>query len=83
MGAHNVSRTVHAYGPVGGSAVVSHQSDSEGGHEFDEDDVKMFSGDREVLEVKPETPILEEVEESSDLHLTKSCHLLQMRLFSR
>ena len=32
-------------------------SDSEvGGHEFDEDDVDYYSGDREVLEVRPEQP---------------------------
>ena len=70
MGAHNKYRgTVHAYGPIfgTGSAVVSlTPSDSEvGGHEFDEDDVEYFSGDREVLEVKPETPVIGEVEEES------------------
>jgi 2-aminomuconate deaminase len=72
MGAHNKYRgTVHAYGPIfgTGSAVVSlTPSDSEvGGHEFDEDDVEYFSGDREVLEVKPETPTHDasDVEEES------------------
>ena len=70
MGAHNKYRgTVHAYGPIfgTGSAVVSlTPSDSEvGGHEFDEDDVDYFSGDREVLEVKPKTLVLEKVEEES------------------
>lgn len=74
MGAHNKYRgTVHAYGPIfgTGSAVVSlTPSDSEvGGHEFDEDDVEYFSGDREVLEVKPDAPVIENVdveEESSE-----------------
>ena len=72
MGAHNKYRgTVHAYGPIfgTGSAVVSlTPSDSEvGGHEFDEDDVEYFSGDREVLEVKPDAPVIEnlDVEEES------------------
>jgi len=68
MGAHNKYRgTVHAYGPIfgTGSAVVSlTPSDSEvGGHEFDEDDVDYFSGDREVLEVNPETPVYEALDE--------------------
>ena len=43
-------------------------SDSEvGGHEFDEDDVEYFSGDREVLEVKPDAPTIDnlDVEEES------------------
>lgn len=61
MGQHNRYRgTVHAYGPIfgTGSAVISLlPSDSEvGGHEFDEDDVDYYSGDREVLEVRPEQP---------------------------
>ena len=62
MGAHNKYRgTVHAYGPLfgTGSAVISLvPSDSEvGGHEFDEDDVDYYSGDREVLEVRPEVEV--------------------------
>ena len=71
MGAHNKYRgIVHAYGPIfgTGSAVVSlTPSDSEvGGHEFDEDDVEFFSGDREVLEVKPDSPVISDEEESSE-----------------
>ena len=42
-------------------------SDSEvGGHEFDEDDVEYFAGDREVLEVKPDAPVVSDEEESSE-----------------
>ena len=88
MGAHNKYRgTVHAYGPIfgTGSAVVSlTPSDSEvGGHEFDEDDVEYFSGDREVLEVKPDAPVIENLdveEESSESSSDDSAPLLQRHL---
>ena len=75
MGQHNRYRgTVHAYGPVfgTGSAVISLKpSASEvGGHEFDEDDIDYFSGDREVLEVRPELSV--EKDSSKDDRQTES-----------
>ena len=46
---------------------LSRQVIQVGGHEFDEDDVEYFSGDREVLEVKPDAPTIDnlDVEEES------------------
>lgn len=56
MGQHNrYAGDVLAYGPVWGtgSAVVAlTPTDAEtGGHEFDEEDVEVYGGDREVMEV--------------------------------
>ena len=55
MGQNNRYKgSVHAYGPIygSGSAVVSLLPIQEavGGHEFDEDDVDVFGGDKEVLQ---------------------------------
>lgn len=60
MGQHNrYAGDVLAYAPIWGtgSAVVSLTPSAEaaGGHEFDEEDVEVYQGDREVLEVV-ETP---------------------------
>ena len=57
MGQNNrYDGTVHAYGPIygSGSAVVSLLpiEDTVGGHEFDEDDVDVFAGDKEVLQTE-------------------------------
>ena len=57
MGQNNrYDGTVHAYGPIygSGSAVVSLLPIEEkvGGHEFDEDDVDVFAGDKEVLQTE-------------------------------
>lgn len=55
MGQNNrYQGAVHAYGPIygSGSAVVSllPVREAVGGHEFDEDDVDVFGGDKEVLQ---------------------------------
>jgi 2-aminomuconate deaminase len=74
MGQHNRYRgTVHAYGPGfgTGSAVISLKPSATevGGHEFDEDDIDYFSGDREVLEVRPELVV--ETDSSQDAQPTE------------
>lgn len=67
MGQHNrYQGTVHAYGPIfgAGAAVVSLLPVDAvvGGHEFDEDDVDIFGGDKEVLEVPEKKEIKEKKE---------------------
>ncbi len=59
MGAHNhYDGTVHAYAPVVGTgcAVVSlsPSADGTGDREFDEEDVEVWTGNREVLDPAPE-----------------------------
>jgi 2-aminophenol/2-amino-5-chlorophenol 1,6-dioxygenase subunit alpha len=75
MGQHNrYTGNVLEYQPVfgTGSTVVSliPAGQEVGGHEFDEDDVDFYSGDREVLAIKPQNT--EESPKNSDISVPQT-----------
>ena len=70
MGQHNRYRgNVHAYGPIfGAGCTVASIIPSEAraiGHEFDEDDVEVFAGDRDVLGTNVDAPMVKTARRSA------------------